>query len=61
MADAMAEAGTDAGSGPRTIVERPEAGLARGQVEFPAAGIAAIGVAVVLIAVAYAWVRWRKR
>jgi hypothetical protein len=56
---ADAAASTEAGaagssaSGPRTIVERPPPGLARGKYAWPAWGIGALGASVIAVGLAY--------
>lgn len=61
MPDAEQATLADAGARPTTVVERPDTALARGRFEFPAWGISAIGLAVLLLALGYAILRWRKR
>ena len=56
MADEV-EAGVDAGAaeapGPRTVIERPPPGLARGKYAWPAWGIGVVGGSVLALAIAY--------
>lgn len=57
-----APSSTQAGSdplGPRTVIERPPPGLARGKYPVPAWVVSALGAAVVLIGIVYLARRWR--
>jgi hypothetical protein len=45
--------------GPQVIVERPPPGLARGEVAWPAWAVATLGIAAVMLGIAY--LVWRLR
>jgi hypothetical protein len=62
--DAGADAGAEVAPGPRTVIERPPPGLARGKYAWPAWGIGAAGATVIALAIAYfvwRYLRTRRR
>lgn len=58
--DTLADGGADAAPGPRTVIERPPPGLARGKYAWPAWGIATAGAVAVALVLAYFGWRWAR-